>query len=96
MINYILGVDEQAGVPRLLLEKDGSLTILVYDKQINILSTNVVGFMIGAYGYLELRLSLYQDPKNTLKKIPKIVAGVGTVLGLGFQKSKISVLDYAK
>ena len=49
----------------------------MYEKKIDILLTNVIGFQIGAYGYLELHISLYQDPVNPHKKIPKVVAGVG-------------------
>lgn len=55
-MSYIIGaMDGEGNNPgdvRLLLEADGSLKIIGYDKQVSILNTNLVGFQIGAYGYL--------------------------------------------
>ena len=68
----------------------------MYEKKINILLTNVIGFQIGAYGYLELHISLYQDPVNPHKKIPKVVAGVGTMICLAIRKIKAPLVDYTK
>jgi amino acid permease len=58
--------------------------------------TNVIGFQIGAYGYMELRISLYQDQKNPYKKVPKITANIGTVLSLAILTKRIPVVDYIK
>jgi hypothetical protein len=58
--------------------------------------TNVIGFQIGAYGYMEMRISLYQDQKDPYKKVPKITAGIGTVLNLAILTQKIPVVDYIK
>lgn len=100
LINFVLGAYDEAenapGTARLLLNADGSFTILEFDKQIKILMTNIIGFQIGAYGYMELRLSLYEDQKNPNKKIPKIVADVGTMLCLAIKKVKVPVLEYTK
>ncbi len=58
--------------------------------------TNIIGFQIGAYGYMELRLTLYQDQKNPNRKIPKIIADAGTMLCLAIRKVKVPVLEYTK
>ena len=72
LINYILDVDEQdyahPGEYRLLLEEDGSLSLIKYDKNIEILGTNVIGFKIGAFGYVKLNLRLYENKENPYKK----------------------------
>ena len=65
LINHVLGKDSSEGEPgdvRLLLEEDGSLSLMKYGKEVKILSTNVLGFKIKLYGFTRLRLNLYQDP----------------------------------
>ena len=39
------------GSSRLLLEEDGSLKIIGYDKKVKLVKTNVIGFSIAAFGY---------------------------------------------
>ena len=55
-MSYIIGAmdgeENNPGDVRMLLEADGSLKIIGYDKQVSILNTNVMGFRIAAYGYL--------------------------------------------
>lgn len=61
MINYILETSDNVDAPgttRLLAEDDGSVTILNYEKQVSIFSTNVVGFKIAAYGYTQINVKM--------------------------------------
>ena len=67
LVNFILGKDEldsEVEPARLLLEEDGSLSLIKFDKDIKLVSTNVLGFKVLAYGYTKLNLNLHQDPEN--------------------------------
>ena len=67
LINHVLGKESSEGEPgdfRLLLEEDGFISIMKYNKEVKILSTNVLGFKIKLYGFTRLKLNLYQDPEN--------------------------------
>ena len=52
--------------------------------------------MIGALGYTEVNLRLYEDEENPNKKIPRISAEVGIILILGTSEKKIKIKDYQK
>lgn len=97
MINYVLGKNSsdegEPGETRLLLEEDGSLSLIKYEKDIKILSTNVLGFKIKAFGYMKVNLNLYQDPENELKKNPIFTTDIGTILKLGYKKFVIPLVD---
>ena len=94
-----LGEEDESlanGTSRLLLNEDGSYTILEYDKSITILGTNVVGFVIKAMGYTEITFRLYEDSVNPYLKSPRFRIEGGIILVVGPQKKKIRALDYDK
>lgn len=87
---------ELNGTSRLLLNRDGSLTLLEYGKDVKILETNVIGFQVKAMGYTELSLRLYEDPANTYKKTPKFFSEAGTILVLGTRSKKVKLASLDK
>ena len=66
----------------------------MYDKDIKILGTNVIGFKIGAFGYVMLNLKLNQDEDNPYKKEPHFTFDVGAILALGVKQFRFSLIDY--
>lgn len=88
--------DIAPGKERLLLEEDGSLSLIKYDKEVTILKTNIIGFKIGVFGYFKLNLKLFQSPDNPNKKNPKFSADVGSIVQVGFKKMDVPILDYEK
>ena len=66
----------------MLFEKDGSLTIIKYEKNVKLLQTNIIGFKIRVYGYAKLNINLHQDPNIKYKKTPKLIFKTGAILGL--------------
>ena len=96
MINFILGTDDEPEEVRLLLEEDGSLSILKWNKDVKIVSTNILGFKVMAFGYVKINLNIYQDPENELKKNPIFTIEVGTILKLGSSEHVIPILDEEK
>ena len=87
MAYYVMDYDEieisNNGTTRLLLNPDGSLTLINFDKRVRILKTNVIGFVIGLYAYTEINLKLFEDQVNPHKKIPRLNSEVGVILVLG-------------
>ena len=78
------------------LNDDGSLTLLEYGKDVRILKTNVVGFVIAVVAYTQINVRLYEDASNPYKKRPKITAEVGSVLTIGSKDKKIKIKEYEK
>ena len=64
MIKFILGTDDEPEPVRLLLEEDGSLSLVKWNRDIKIVSTNILGFKVMAFAYVKLNLNLHQDPDN--------------------------------
>ena len=96
LVNFILGKgepDSEVEPARLLLEEDGSLSLVKFDRDIKLVSTNVLGFKILGYGYAKLNLNLYQDPENELKKNPIFKVEIGAVLKLGSRKFSVPLVD---
>ena len=79
-----------------MLNADGSLTIVQYDKEVKILSTNILGCKVLAYGYLSITFKLYENQKNKLKKEPKFIIDSGALLTIGSMKWKQPLLEYEK
>ena len=96
MIKFILGTDNEPEEVRLLLEEDGSLSILKWNKDIKIVSTNILGFKVMAFGYVKINLNIYQDPEDELKKNPIFTIEVGTILKLGSTEHVIPIIDEEK
>ena len=61
-----------------------------------ILSTNVLGFKIKLYGYVKMRINLYQDPENEYKKNPIFFTDIGAIMKLGYKKYVIPLMDVEK
>ena len=96
MINYILGTDDEPEEVRLLLEEDGSLSILKWNKEVKIVSTSILGFKIKAFGYIKINLKIHQDPENELKKNPIFTIEVGTILKLGAKEHVLPLVNQKK
>ena len=64
LVYYVMDIDEEEdlenGTSRLLLNADGSLTLLEYNKDVTLVSTNVSGFKIKAVGYTELNIKMHE------------------------------------
>ena len=64
LVYYVMDIDEEEdlenGTSRLLLNADGSLTLLEYNKDVTLVSTNVIGFKIKAVGYTELNIKMHE------------------------------------
>lgn len=61
IVKYIMNStnsDDLRGQSRLLLESDGSLTIIKFGKEIKILSTNFLGCQIRVSGVAKFHLSI--------------------------------------
>lgn len=56
----------------------------------------MIGFKIGAFGYVKLNLNLYQDPKDKYKKNPIFKFNTGTILVLGSSNFPFELIDYEK
>jgi hypothetical protein len=64
LTEYLLNANEQGfdnatNATRLLLNADGSLSLINTQKQINLLRTNLLGIPVNTYGMAELTLNLY-------------------------------------
>ena len=54
LVYYVMDFDDieiSNGTTRILLNPDGSLTLIDFDKRVRILRTNIIGFVIGLYAY---------------------------------------------